>query len=450
MTHRYLATCTLVLLGACSAESPVLLGERASAVVNGTGDSGHPSVGMLQVDGTGLCTATLVGKKTVLTAAHCVGTTHVFILEGSKYPVVKAVKHPNWDAYYLTNDIAVMLLASAPPAASSAIAITAPSLGLQITLVGYGVSSEKGTDAGTKRIATNKVSALKATTFGFTGAGGSMGSTCYGDSGGPAFATLNGVEVQVGVTSNGQSPCGTYATDTRVDAYVGWIAQTAAGDVNQGSTTPADTTPPSVSISSPAAGARVPLSITLAASIVDDVKVAKAEVLVDGQLAGSLQAAPWQFPLTLTEGAHSLQVNAYDAANNKGIASVTLTATTGDLEQPPPGDGPAARSFGAACGGPQDCDSGLCAADPATLGSYCTEACEPDGASCPLGAGCFPGASGEGSLCGAPMNSLPGGNGLSGDTLLGSCSLGGSPSPFTLLPVVIALFGIVAARRRRR
>jgi uncharacterized protein (TIGR03382 family) len=42
--------------------------------------------------------------------------------------------------------------------------------------------------------------------------------TCNGDSGGPAFMTLGGVEVIVGITSFGDSNC-TQGSDTRVDVF---------------------------------------------------------------------------------------------------------------------------------------------------------------------------------------------------------------------------------------
>ena len=68
--------------------------------------------------------------------------------------------------------------------------------GQQVTLIGYGTTAETLTDAGTKRLAVNNVSEVEALRFSYVGSGGGVGNTCYGDSGGPAFATVGGKEAQ--------------------------------------------------------------------------------------------------------------------------------------------------------------------------------------------------------------------------------------------------------------
>jgi uncharacterized protein (TIGR03382 family) len=48
--------------------------------------------------------------------------------------------------------------------------------------------------------------------------------TCYGDSGGPNFMTINNVEVIIGVTSFGTAACGSGLDGSvRVDTYATWI-----------------------------------------------------------------------------------------------------------------------------------------------------------------------------------------------------------------------------------
>jgi len=98
---------------------------------------------------------------------------------------------------------------------------------------------------------------------------------------------------------------------------------------------PADTVPPSVSITAPAAGAAVSgqLSVTAAAS--DNVGVARVELYADGALKATDSAAPYSFTLDtalLSNGAHSLQAKAYDAAGNAGAGpavSVTISNMSG-------------------------------------------------------------------------------------------------------------------------
>jgi|GEM_PF-980518 len=95
-----------------------------------------------------------------------------------------------------------------------------------------------------------------------------------------------------------------------------------------------DTTVPSVAITTPAAGALLntkggpTATITVEGTASDNRGVARVEVIVDGtapQLAESGNAfATWRKSLSLAAGSHTIQVRAYDAANNAGTASLTV------------------------------------------------------------------------------------------------------------------------------
>jgi thermitase len=92
--------------------------------------------------------------------------------------------------------------------------------------------------------------------------------------------------------------------------------------------TPPDTTPPVVSIAAPTAGSTVAGTTTVTASATDNVGVTKVDLMVDGALYASLNAAPYAFAWNtspLSNGAHTLQVVATDAAGN--AANVTRTVT---------------------------------------------------------------------------------------------------------------------------
>ena len=82
----------------------------------------------------------------------------------------------------------------------------------------------------------------------------------------------------------------------------------------------ADTTPPTVTASETGSSG----NISLSANASDNVGVTKVEFYVDGVLKGSSTAAPYSLSLnstTLSNGTHSLQAKAYDAANNVGSSS---------------------------------------------------------------------------------------------------------------------------------
>ena len=94
-----------------------------------------------------------------------------------------------------------------------------------------------------------------------------------------------------------------------------------------------DTTPPSTSITAPASGATVSSIVSVAASATDNIGVTKVEFWLDGILQSTDTTSPYAWSwdtATATNGTHSLQSKAYDAANNVGSsASISVTVSNG-------------------------------------------------------------------------------------------------------------------------
>jgi len=102
--------------------------------------------------------------------------------------------------------------------------------------------------------------------------------------------------------------------------------------------TAGDTTPPTSSITSPAAGATVSGTVSIQANASDNVGVTRVDFLVDGALLSSDTTAPYSASWTTTavaNGTHSLTARAFDAANNqKTSAAVSVTVNNGTTTAP--------------------------------------------------------------------------------------------------------------------
>jgi len=192
------------------------------------------SVAILE-NGVDVCTGTLVDTRLIVTAGHCVtgisGTLEVFFGINANYApsgVTVAVDsyeaHPSFNYYTLANDIGVIeLAADAPvdPAPMLADGIFDNSwIGTPLRFVGYGTTSWWNPQSGIRRAVDIDVDAVGSTTFTYYD---NNHQTCFGDSGGGAFADYDGQWQLIGVTSYGDYYCNTYGTNTRVDHYLSWI-----------------------------------------------------------------------------------------------------------------------------------------------------------------------------------------------------------------------------------
>ncbi len=117
------------------------------------------------------------------------------------------------------------------------------------------------------------------------------------------------------------------ATDTgsNVSRAKAWVDSISVGPP----ATAADTTPPTVNLTAPAASATVSGTVDVTASASDSLGVKKVEFYVDGALADTDTASPFVFTWNtarVANGVHSLMAKAYDAANN--VASDNDTSIT--------------------------------------------------------------------------------------------------------------------------
>ncbi|ESZ54551.1 trypsin-like serine protease [Mesorhizobium sp. C120A] len=225
---------------------PYILG--GTPVADGLYDS---VVGIL-LDGRIHCSGVVVGKRTVLTAAHCIDGYETAIAEGKvqlflgnsvfehgalKQVVDAAFPKGEMGIQYkrtrnsIQHDIGLMYTAADIGAPNAALHKLDPtwsdikkSYSAELTFVGFGLKvmkGGKGSGAGVKREATWRYSDLDTFNFYFKG---QASNTCSGDSGGPAFLReqKSGDLILVGITSAGDQNC-TRGIEMRVDAHNQWI-----------------------------------------------------------------------------------------------------------------------------------------------------------------------------------------------------------------------------------
>ncbi|MCC6748062.1 MAG: S1 family peptidase [Deltaproteobacteria bacterium] len=494
---RLLTAAFMLGQAACAGDSAhpeTQLTSRTSAIVNGAPESGFAAVGAIVVAGTGSnsgCTATLVGRRTLITAGHCVAGQGPVVfypsgLQGPRFAAATVTMHPSYVGGNDADLAVVRLMEDVGGIEPVELATRAPRVGESVVLVGFGKPLEGQGSFGVKRRATNTVGTVTDQLFTVYGAAASAGNICDGDSGGPTFALREGRPILLGVHSTKGGSCGDEGNDMRVDIFRAWItrqvalerAPRAAGDHDLGD----------VLILSPTSGFeaadRVEVSV-----LASSPALLRVDLLVDGTVAASKRQAPFRFEIgPLRGGNRVLQAVVQTHGGSVASALVTVRVRGGDSVSAGAGTfGTActesqqcgsklcfgtseeragyctqactansacgagyhcvericrprldAGDFGAACQTANDCSTGLCLVDPLTNLSYCTARCNKSGAACAAGATCLP--DGADAVCGPPADLAD---------RVGGCRLGagGGRDLGLLLPLLLGL-ALFFARRR--
>jgi hypothetical protein len=192
--------------------------------------------------GTSFCTASVVARNVVLTAAHCVGSlpdTKVRYLASSG-PVVLGVEKIAINPHYKAEasrqsafliDLALLLLSEPLPSQFRPVELGGPgrvAVGQRVIIAGFGITDENSGTAGALRAGV-LVSSGPKTKFAIlidpagTGLGG-----CTGDSGAPVFAGNEPLQVAMAIKANGEGgyQCGASTVAVQLGPHLAWIFET--------------------------------------------------------------------------------------------------------------------------------------------------------------------------------------------------------------------------------
>ena len=149
------------------------------------------------------------------------------------------------------------------------------------------------------------------------------------------------LRVNGAVVANDASPPYQFAWDSKSVAdgsvSISAVAYDAANNsavsstvtLNVSNATAPDTTPPTVSITSPTGGSTVSGSVTISVTASDNVGVTRVDARVNGVTIGTSNAPPYQFgwnSTSVANGTASLSAVAYDAAGNIGASSAVTVS----------------------------------------------------------------------------------------------------------------------------
>ena len=269
----------LLALGAFAANADAGVGQATQAITAGVADPDDTGVVFIYSSSGEICTGSVIAPRLVLTAGHCVDGRNAYVVgTAARYDVSDAkatlpsvvdvdsfVRHPDYDDRVTPHihDVAVLKVASdvGTPLPYHAGAPEAAWIGQPLRLVGYGRTSPVSSDYGTRRQVDTQITSYDDTELVITN--GKQG--CPGDSGGPAFMTIDGVETIVGTSTASTADCKTTGYYERIDGDVAFLNAQIAVVMGTGTANRSTPTQHTVVGGCSAAGNGTPM--TLAAGI---------------------------------------------------------------------------------------------------------------------------------------------------------------------------------------
>jgi hypothetical protein len=182
-------------------------------LINGTpvAEGAYKEIVRIRTGNSG-CTASIIGPKVLLTAAHCARTGSIsqFDVDGVAYTadMTRSDLYPQKD-----HDMALGVIDKEVPGIKYAsIWDTKPQVGDTMHFLGYGCINPGGTGGNDGILREGDAQVTGFSNYDIVSRGGA--ALCYGDSGGPAYyVSKRGVKQQISVNSKGNIKDTNYTTD---------------------------------------------------------------------------------------------------------------------------------------------------------------------------------------------------------------------------------------------